>query len=94
MFLSPSLGTLSSTNSVEKGLDLSTRFTEHKTLIDSLSKGFPSKAMKLLVAMSSLITVEDYRRLGPVLWVQGFDESDYTSTASVSLASYFLCPFC
>jgi len=64
-------------------LDLAATFVEHRKLIDSLSKSYPSKSMKLFVAMSTLITTEDYQSLGPILWQQCLlDNVDSSSTAS------------
>ena len=37
-------------------LDLAATFVEHRKLIDSLSKGYPSKSLKLFVAMPMLIS--------------------------------------
>lgn len=48
-----------STNFV-KPLDLAAAFVEHRHLIDSLSKGYPSKALKLFVAVLTLIRVEGF----------------------------------
>ncbi|KDR79961.1 hypothetical protein GALMADRAFT_242128 [Galerina marginata CBS 339.88] len=66
-----------------KPLDLAATFVEHRKLIDSLSKGYPSKALKLFVTMSTLIAEEDYRSLGPLLWEHCLlDNADSSSTAS------------
>ena len=51
-----------------KCLDLSSVFVEHQKLIQSLSKGYAPKAMKLFVPMSAIITPDDYQHLGPLLW--------------------------
>jgi len=67
-----------------KPLDLVATFAEHRKLIDSLSKGYLSKAMKLFVALSALISAEDYQRLGHILWQHCLlDNIDASSTASV-----------
>lgn len=64
-------------------LDLAATFVEHRKLIDSLSKGYPSKSMKLFVAVSILIATEDYQGLGPILWQHCLlDNVDLSSTAS------------
>lgn len=57
---------------------------EKSQFLASLSKGFTPKAIKLLVAVSSLLTVEDHNRLGPHLWYRGLMNSDSSMTAAVS----------
>ncbi|KAF9485001.1 hypothetical protein BDN70DRAFT_848598 [Pholiota conissans] len=70
-------------NDQSKELDLAATFVQHKKLIDSLSKGYVSKALKLFVAMSNLITEDDCRNLGPQLWQNCMlDNTDSSSTAS------------
>ena len=49
-------------------LDLPSTFVEHQELIESLSKGYVPKALKLFVSLSAIITSEDYKHLGPLLW--------------------------
>lgn len=49
-------------------LDLPSTFVEHQELIESLSKGYVPKALKLFVSLSAIITPDDYKRLGPLLW--------------------------
>ncbi|KAF8155551.1 hypothetical protein B0H34DRAFT_751522 [Crassisporium funariophilum] len=64
-------------------LDLAATFVEHRKLIDSLSKGYAAKAMKLFVTMSALISTDCYQKLGPLLWEHGLDDNlDSSSTAS------------
>ncbi|KAJ3513514.1 hypothetical protein NLJ89_g2905 [Agrocybe chaxingu] len=64
-------------------LDLAATFVEHRKLIDSLSKGYISRTMKLFVAMSTLISVQDYQNLAPSLWQHSLvDNMDPSSTAS------------
>jgi hypothetical protein len=68
-----------------KVLDLAATFVEHRKLIDSLSKGYIPRAMKLFVTLSILISTEDYRRLGTTLWQHCLlDNVDTPATASVS----------
>jgi hypothetical protein len=72
----------------DKVLDLAATFVEHRKLIDSLSKGYIPRAMKLFVALSLLISTEDYRRLGTTLWQHCLlDSVDTSATPSVS---YFI----
>jgi hypothetical protein len=71
-----------------KTLDLAATFVEHKKLIDSLSNGYLPKALKLLVAVSPLVSSEDYETLGPLLWEHCLlDNEDTSLTASVCLVS-------
>jgi len=66
-----------------KPLDIAATFVEHRRLIDSLSKGYPPKSMKLFVAVSTLIANEDYQILGPILWQHCMlDNVDSSLTAS------------
>jgi hypothetical protein len=51
-----------------KPLDLSFTFVKHRKLIESLSKGYVPKAMKLFVSLSAIITPDVYQLLGPLLW--------------------------
>jgi len=67
-------------------LDLAATFVEHRKLIDFLPKGYISRTMKLFVAVSPLISVEDYRRLGPSLWQHCLlDNTDTSSNPSVCI---------
>ncbi|RDB29723.1 hypothetical protein Hypma_014167 [Hypsizygus marmoreus] len=67
----------------EKGADLAALFVAKQTLLLSLSKGFVAKVMKLLVAMSTLLTSNDYRRLSPHLWDQIDSDGDSSLTSAV-----------
>ncbi|KAJ2914446.1 hypothetical protein MD484_g5972, partial [Candolleomyces efflorescens] len=58
-------------SSVPGLLDLSALLEQRKPLLDGLLKGFPSKALKLFVAISPMLSEEDYRRITPVLWESG-----------------------
>ncbi|KAK2461214.1 hypothetical protein APHAL10511_006741 [Amanita phalloides] len=44
-------------------------------VLNSAQKGFAAKAMKLLVLVSTFMTMEDFGRLGPVIWEHGLCES-------------------
>lgn len=77
--------TLVDPNNEVKRLDLSSTFVEHQKLIESLSKGYVPKAMKLFVSLSALITPDDCQRLGPLLWEYCLEPNvGSSSTASVS----------
>ncbi|KAG5646355.1 hypothetical protein DXG03_003678 [Asterophora parasitica] len=69
--------------SLEASADLVAMFVRKEPLMTSLSKGFVSKAMKLLVTMSTLLTANDYRRLGPFVWDQLQTGDDPSLTASL-----------
>ena len=70
-------------------LDLAATFVRHRKLIDSLSKGYVAKSLKLFVAMSSLISSEDSVKLAPLLWQDCLlDNVDSSLTASVSSAGF------
>lgn len=71
-------------NSSDNRADISAFFAERVQLVGSLSRGFAPRAMKLLVAMSALLQVEDYRRIGPLVWENYLDGVDSSLTASVS----------
>jgi hypothetical protein len=67
-------------------LDLPSTFVEHQELIESLSKGYVPKALKLFVSLSAIITPDDYKHLGPLLWEFCLEPNvGSSSTASVSL---------
>jgi hypothetical protein len=67
-----------------KTLDLPSTFVEHRELIESLSKGYVLKAMKLFVSLSAIISPDDYQHLGPLLWENCLEPNvGSPSTASV-----------
>lgn len=71
-----------------KPLDLPSTFVEYQELIESLSKGYVPKALKLFVSLSAIITPDDYQNLGPLLWEYCLEPNvGSSSTASVR-------PFC
>ncbi|KAJ6582913.1 hypothetical protein DFH09DRAFT_278368 [Mycena vulgaris] len=53
-------------NDVKAGI--SSVFAEKEQLVMSLGKGFTPKALKLFVTMSTMLTVEDLLRIGPLVW--------------------------
>ncbi|KAJ6487732.1 hypothetical protein C8R45DRAFT_255150 [Mycena sanguinolenta] len=57
------------TNSAnEPKAGISSVFAEKEQLVVSLGKGFGPKALKLLVTMSTLLSVENLIRIGPLVW--------------------------
>ena len=82
--------TLVDPNSDEvKPLDLPSTFVEHQELIESLSKGYVPKAMKLFASLSAIITPDDYQHLGPLLWEYCL-EPNICSSSTASVRPY--CP--
>ncbi|KAJ6614617.1 hypothetical protein B0H10DRAFT_2165084 [Mycena sp. CBHHK59/15] len=69
---------------------ISAVFAEKIQLVTSLSKGFTPKALKLLVTMSTLLTVDDLLRIGPLVWEHHLAGSD----PSVVSAACFLIMQC
>lgn len=61
-----------------------TTFDKQLELITSFSRGFASNSLKLLVNLSGLLTTEDNRRLGPLLWNEFIDVTDDRIIPSVS----------
>lgn len=84
MLLSPNLSDLiDKTSTANDSL-----YPRKHPLVDSLSKGFVPRALKLLVAVSALLSPDDYRRIGPLLWehsLSGIDSSTLTSVSPCSL---------
>jgi hypothetical protein len=74
----------SAEGSTSNNTELANLFGQKGTLLSSLSKGFAGKALKVLVTMSTLLDIEDYRRLIPHLWGQLSNEGDVSLTAAVS----------
>jgi len=70
--------------------DLGAAFVETRKIIESLSKGYTSRALKLFVAMSTLISESEYLMLGPILWENCLlDNADSSSTAAVGSLFFF-----
>ncbi|KAJ7441775.1 hypothetical protein B0H11DRAFT_2251834 [Mycena galericulata] len=57
-------------------------FAEKEQLVLSLSKGLPSKALKLLVTMSTLLTTEDLLRIGPLVWEHHLGSMDPSTVSA------------
>lgn len=67
-------------------LDLSELLEKRKPLLDGLLKGFPSKALKLFVGISPLLSEDDYVRIAPIMWQSGLKANvDAGVTSSVSI---------
>lgn len=50
----------------------------------AIAQGFEARALKLLVAMSGLITADDCRRIGSILWEKHLEDNDPKILSSVS----------
>jgi len=74
-------------NDEVKCLDLSSTFVEHRKLIESLSKGYAPKAMKLFVSLSAIIKPDDYQHLGPLLWEYCLEPN--VGSSSIASVSHF-----
>lgn len=86
MILSPPIeGSISSSAPVEQqGGGLSSAFEEKSDLLKGIDKGFARRALKLMVALSTVISVEDYSKIGTLLWEHHMEESDPSELSSVS----------
>lgn len=81
MLLSPMMhGTIS--QGAESSASLPNMLASEK-LVSSLSKGFMSRMLKLLVTVSVLLTVEDHRQIGPMLWDHYLEVADGNTVLSV-----------
>lgn len=69
--------------SPEKVAGLIALFVPKEPLLASLSKGFVAKALKLFVAISTLLDIGDYQRLVPHFWALIQSDTDASLTSSV-----------
>ncbi|KAJ7591203.1 hypothetical protein C8J56DRAFT_858679 [Mycena floridula] len=53
-----------------------------RELVSSLSKGFIARCLKLLVAVSALLSAEHLRQMGPLLWEQYLEFVDSSTLSS------------
>lgn len=56
-----------------------------------MARGFEARALKLLVAMSTLITVDDFRRIGSILWEKHLEDNDPRILSSVGQLALIPC---
>jgi len=83
MILSPGLdGHFNASQSTAQSTGLAAVFAEKSDLLKGIGKGFARRALKLLVTMSTLITSEDYTKIGSLLW-EHMDESEPSVVTSV-----------
>ncbi|KAG7095353.1 hypothetical protein E1B28_006112 [Marasmius oreades] len=91
MILSPPLERTPNTPApVEQGTGISSAFDEKSDLLKGIGKGFAKRALKLMVALSTMITVEDSARIGTLLWEHHIEEND----PSVLSSACFLMNIC
>jgi len=70
--------------------DISIVLEDSVQIVDSLSKGFAAKALELLVVLSSILTLDDYRKLGLIVWNKFLDSRDARVLAAVrALPNHF-----
>lgn len=70
------------TPNANNGLEIFAVLSQQSKLIQSLSKGYISRAMKLLVTVSLLLTPENLRQLGVIVWQHYLDETEASVLAS------------
>lgn len=58
--------------------------SERTHIFDSFSKGLLRNSLRLFVAISGMLNVDDHQKLGPLLWQDCLDEPDHEVQASVS----------
>ncbi|KAJ3966535.1 hypothetical protein EV361DRAFT_934787 [Lentinula raphanica] len=68
---------------INKQGGLAATFSQRTPILDAMSRGFEARALKLMVAMSGLIHVEDFRRIGTILWQRHLEETDPKNLSSV-----------
>jgi hypothetical protein len=85
MILSPSLDTNFLAGN-ERNADIIKSFEKQKEFLSSLSIGFVPIILKLLVALSGILSQNDYRHIGPALWRKCLDCMGSQALASVSLS--------
>lgn len=84
MLLVPQLGTgLAAESANESRTNISDLFASRE-LVRSLTKGFVPKALKLFVAVSALLTNEQHRDIGPLLWHHHLQDVDPSVMTAVS----------
>lgn len=61
------------------------KLLERTPILDSFSKGLIRNSLRLFVAVSGMLSVEDHQKLAPLLWNECLDDPDYDVQASVSV---------
>lgn len=67
----------------DKGASVALLLQERNVLLESLSKKFLTRVIRLLIATSSLLSPEDHKSLAPQLWYYGLLSADASVAASV-----------
>lgn len=90
MILSPSISTEDTPSPSGQASGKNTGFisalSERTHIFDSFSKGLLRNGLRLLVAISGMLSGDDHQKLGPLLWQDCLDEPDHEVQASVSLS--------
>ncbi len=55
----------------------------HTKLLEAIEKGYIARAMKLLVTVSLVLTAEDYKQIGPIVWERYLDDAENSVLGSV-----------
>ncbi|ESK89667.1 unc-80-like protein [Moniliophthora roreri MCA 2997] len=77
LVMSPSVeGRFPTLWAADNATGIAASFAEKADLLNGLAKGYARRALKLMVAMSGVISLEDYTRIGGLLWNHHMDESD------------------
>ncbi|KAJ4490126.1 hypothetical protein J3R30DRAFT_3419267 [Lentinula aciculospora] len=67
----------------DKNVGLTAIFAQRKPILEAMAKGFQPRALKLMVAMSALIHLDDFRRIGTILWRHHLEDNDPKTLSSI-----------
>ncbi|KAJ3746695.1 hypothetical protein DFH05DRAFT_1395192 [Lentinula detonsa] len=81
--LSPTLSNTTFVDDNDKNVGFAAIFSQRTPILEAISRGFEARATKLMVAMSGLIHVEDFRRIGTILWQRHLEQNDPKTLSSV-----------
>lgn len=84
MLLSPGLGNSPEDPGASSKNGIAESLSSKDTLLKSTAKGFISKALKLLVAVSAMLSPADHKKLCGVVWEHYMDSVEPSTLASVS----------
>ena len=78
----------------KRNTDIIESFAQKTAILLSLRSGVVTKILNLLVALSGMLSPDDYREIGPLLWRRCLASMGSQALASVRLFSWFIrCPF-
>ena len=69
---------------MERSTNIIESFAQKIEFLLSLRRGFVPKILNLLVALSAMLSQDDYRRIGPLLWRQCLNSRRPQALAPVS----------